>query len=348
VHSRLNLTHFPSILSADMSNKLRWGILATGSIANQFAEGLAVCNSGELVAVGSRTLERATAFCTKHGGTPYGSYEEVYNNPNVDAVYIATPHHLHMEDTIAVAKAGKGILCEKPFTLNAIEAKRALDAVKEANVFFMEAFMYRCTKQTAQIREWISSGKIGEVKMVNAEFAFQAGEDWANFRNDPDLGGGGLMDVGSYCVSLARLAFGEEPIGTTYISQKNSKGVDWIGSGQLRFSKDRTAVFTTGVGIVADNGASIYGDQGRIVIEDPWKQSSGAKLHRYEKYSLVETVDLSITNAELYAAEADAVAEFFNQKECPYVTIEDTMQQMRTLDNLRASAGIVFGHEAKA
>lgn len=330
-----------------MSNRLRWGILATGSIANQFAEGLAASQTGELVAVGSRTLDRAQAFCEKHGGTPYGSYAEVYNNPDVDAVYIATPHHLHMDDTIAVAKAGKGILCEKPFTLNAIEAERALAAVKEANVFFMEAFMYRCTKQTAKIREWISSGLIGEVKLVNAEFAFQAGEDWANFRNDPDLGGGGLMDVGSYCVSIARLAFGEEPVDATYISQRSAKGVDWIGSGQLRFSNDRSAVFTTGVGIVCDNGATIYGDQGRIVIEDPWKQRTGAKLHRYEKYNLVETVDLSITNAELYAAEADAVAEFFEQKECPYITLEDTMQQMRTLDKLRKSAGIVFGAEAK-
>ncbi|MEI8283185.1 MAG: Gfo/Idh/MocA family oxidoreductase, partial [Armatimonadota bacterium] len=180
-----------------MSNQLRWGILATGSIANQFAEGLAACNSGKLVAVGSRTIERATEFCAKHGGTPFGSYAEVYNHPDVDVVYIATPHHTHMDDTIAVAKAGKGILCEKPFTLNAIESERALKAVKEANVFFMEAFMYRCTKQSAKIREWISSGLIGDVKMVNAEFAFQAGEDWTNFRNDPDLGGGGLMDVGT-------------------------------------------------------------------------------------------------------------------------------------------------------
>jgi predicted dehydrogenase len=331
-----------------MSNKLRWGILATGSIANQFAEGLAVCNSGELVAVGSRTIERATDFCAKHGGTPYGSYAEVYNHPDVDAVYIATPHHTHMDDTIAVAKAGKAILCEKPFTLNAIEAERALKAVKEAGVFFMEAFMYRCTKQTARVREWIESGIIGEVKLVNAEFAFQASDDWNNFRNDPALGGGGLMDVGTYCVSIARLAFGEEPIDGTYISQKSAKGVDWIGSGQLRFSSDRTAVFTTGVGIVCNNGASIYGDKGRIVIEDPWKQHQGSKLHRYEKYTLVESVELGITNAELYAAEADAVAEFIDAKECPYVTVEDTMQQMRTLDMLRKSAGIVFGAEAKS
>lgn len=209
----------------------------------------------------------------------------------------------------------------------------------------MEAFMYRCTAQTAKIREWIAAGLIGEVKLVNAEFSFQAGEDWDNFRNDPALGGGGLMDVGSYCVSFARMAFGEEPGEVSYISQKSPKGVDWIGSGQMRFSKDRSAIFTTGVGIVCQNFGAIYGDLGRIVVEDPWKQRTGAKLHRYEKYELVETVDLSITNAELYAAEADTVAEYFTQKQCPFLSIEDTLEQMRTLDKLRKSAGMHFAAE---
>jgi predicted dehydrogenase len=332
-----------------MASRLRWGILATGNIAHQFAEGLKQSKTGELVAVGSRTLPRAEEFTAKHGGTPHGSYEELINDPNVDVVYIATPHHTHMDDTIAVAKAGKGILCEKPFTLNALEAERALAAVKEANVFFMEAFMYRCTQQTAKIREWIQSGIIGEVKLVNAEFAFQASEEWANFRNDPALGGGGLMDVGSYCVSLARLAMGEEPTDAYYISQRSEKGVDWIASGLLRFSGDRSAVFQTGVGIICRNNAAIYGDKGRITIDDPWKQGEGKKITRWEGWNTVaEEFEMGVSNAELYANEADAVAEFFENKECPHVTIEDTMQQMRTLDKLRASAGIQFEAELKA
>lgn len=326
-----------------MAQKLRWGILATGGIARQFAEGLAASQTGTLVAVGSRSLEKASDFCAKYGGKPFGSYAEVMQNPEVDAVYIATPHHTHVDDTIACAKAGKGILCEKPFTLNTAEAERALSAVREAGVFFMEAFMYRCTPQSAKIREWISSGAIGQVKLVHSEFAWQADEDWGNFRNDPALGGGGLMDVGCYCVSLSRMAFGEEPGDVMYRSVRNSKGVDWIGSGLLTFSGDRTAIFSTGIGITCKNGAVIYGDRGRIEIDNPWKQSSGAHLRRYEGGSCVEDLDLSITNAQLYAFEADAVAEFFAQKQCPWVSIEDTLAQMRTLDKLRASAGLKFG-----
>jgi predicted dehydrogenase len=332
-----------------MADHVRWGIIGPGNIARQFAEGLAVSKTGKLVAAGSRTPSRAEEFCANHGGTAYGSYEEVLNDPNVDAVYIATPHHTHMNDTIAAAKAGKAILCEKPFTLNALEAERALAAVKEAGVFFMEAFMYRCTAQTAKIREWIDSGLIGEVKLVNASFAFQAGEEWTNFRNDPALGGGGLMDVGSYCVSLARLAFGEEPSEAWYVSQPSAKGVDWIGSGMLKFSGNRSAVFQTGVGIICRNDAVIMGTKGRIVVDDPWKNGTGKKIRRYEGWDTVaEELDLGITNAELYAAEADAVAEYLEAGECPHVTIEDTMQQMRTLDRLRASGGVVFGAELKA
>ena len=331
-----------------MARHLRWGILATGSIANQFAEGLKLAQFGELVAVGSRTLSRAEEFCAKHGGKAYGSYKEVLADPEVDAVYIATPHHTHMDDTIAAAKAGKAILCEKPFTLNAYEAEQALKAVEANGVFFMEAFMYRCTPLMAQVREWLASGRIGDVKMVNAEFAFQAGEDWTNFRNDAALGGGGLMDVGCYCVSFARGAFGEEPIAATYLSQSNSKGVDWIGSGQLEFSGKRSAVFTTGVGIVTNNGGAIYGTKGRIKFDDPWKQGSG-KLQLIEGWNtVVEEISVGIKNAELYAHEADTVATYVDAGECPFQSKEDTMQQMRTLDKLRASAGIHFATERSA
>ena len=328
-----------------MAQRLRWGILGTGSIAHQFAEGLPLSKTGELVAVGSRTLERAEAFCAKRGGRAEGSYEAVLANPDVDVVYIATPHHMHMRDTIAVAHAGKGVLCEKPFTLNAQQAEKALASVHDAGVFFMEAFMYRCTPQTAKVREWIDSGLIGEVKVVNAEFAWRADENWTNFRNDPALGGGGLMDVGAYCVSLARLAFGEEPSDAFYISERGANGVDRIGCGLLRFSRNRSAIFANGIGVQCQNDAAIYGDKGRIHIESPWKQYKGSKIHRYAGNDLAESLDLSVTNPQLYAHEADAVAAFFEAKQCPFVTHEDTLQQARTLDKLRKSAGIVFEAE---
>ncbi len=328
-----------------MAEKLRWGILATGSIAHQFAKGLRVSKTGTLQAVGSRTLEKATEFTRQHGGKPYGSYQSVLDDPEVDAVYIATPHAMHSEWTVKCAEAGKAILCEKPFTLNAIEAKRALDVVKSKGVFFMEAFMYRCAPQTRKLAELLSEAAIGKVCAINAEFSFHAGHDWDNFRATNEGGGGGLMDVGTYCVSLARSIAGVEPDRAEFTAHIGPKGYDEWGSGILHFPNGITAVFGSGVHLNMRNDARIYGSTGSIHIEDPWKVAQGKKMHLHRNGKDAEVFDLGLTNDELYAHEADAVAKFIDQKECPYVSVADTLGQMKTLDALRKSAGLQFKGE---
>lgn len=328
-----------------MADSLKWGILATGGIARQFASGLKVSKTGTLAAVGSRTIESASAFCEKFGGKPYGSYDEVLADPEVDAVYIALPHHMHYDWTIKVAEAGKGILCEKPFTLNALEAQRALNEVAKHKVFFMEAFMYRCTDQVQKAIELVRGGAIGELQAINAEFSFGAGKDWTNFRTDGALGGGGLMDVGAYCVSFARYLAGEEPDRAEYLPKLNEKGYDEWGSGAMRFPSGVTCHFASGVHCNMRNHVLIYGTGGWIEIESPWKSYQGGKMILHANGKEAEVFEMGMTNDELYALEADTVAEFFEQKECPYVSIEDTLGQMRTLDMLRASAGMKFAAE---
>ena len=328
-----------------MAEKLRWGILATGSIANQFASGLKVSKTGELAAVGSRTIEKASEFCQKHGGTPYASYQEVLDDPNVDAVYIATPHAMHWDWTINCANAGKAILCEKPFTLNAVEAEKALAAVREKNVFFMEAFMYRCAPQTRKLVELLGEKAVGTVRSVNAEFSFHASHEWNNFRATNEGGGGGLMDVGTYCVSLARLVAGVEPDRCEYTAFIGAKGYDEWGNGCLHFPNDMTASIASGVHLNMKNDARIYGESGWIHVESPWKCSKGAKLTVYRNGKDPEEFDLGVTNDELYGIEADSVAEFLESKECPYMSVPDTLGQMKTLDALRKSAGLHFQGE---
>ncbi|MDR3690809.1 MAG: Gfo/Idh/MocA family oxidoreductase [Fimbriimonas sp.] len=330
-----------------MADKLNWGILATGGIARQFAGGLKVSKTGTLVAVGSRTLESATKFTDTYGGTPYGSYDEVLSDPNVQAVYIALPHHMHYEWTIKCAEAGKAILCEKPFTLNALEARRALDEVAKHGVFFMEAFMYRCHPQTLKLRELLAANVVGQIKVVNSEFGFQAGKEWENFRTEGALGGGGLMDVGTYCVSLTRLVAASEPESAHYSAYIGDKGYDEIGTGCMKFPGEFTASFGTGVHINLRNGAWVYGTEGMIHIDNPWK-ASGGSITVYRRGQEPEAFEFKSTNDELYGIEADAVAEFIDAKECPHMTWEDTVNNMRALDMLRASAGLVFAMETKA
>ena len=330
-----------------MAEKLNWGILATGGIAKQFAGGLKVSKTGTLTAVGSRTLESAQKFTEQFGGKPYGSYDEVLNDPEVEAIYIALPHHMHYDWTIKCAEAGKAILCEKPFTLNALEAQRALNEVRKHHVFFMEAFMYRCHPQTLKLKELLDEKAIGQVKVVNAEFGFNAGKTWTNFRTEGAAGGGGLMDVGTYCVSLTRLIAGTEPESAHYSAFIGEKGYDEIGSGCLKFPGEFTASFCTGIHIQLKNGAWIYGTEGMIHIENPWK-ASGGKMTLYKNGEEPQSWEMGCTNDQLYAYEADAVAAFIEAKECPYMTLEDTIGNMRTLDMLRESAGLKFAMETKA
>lgn len=327
-----------------MADRIRWGILATGSIAHQFASGLPTSKTGTLQAVGSRSLETASAFTEKHGGKPYEGYDAVLADPNVDAVYIATPHHLHAEWTIKAAQAGKAILCEKPFTLNALEAERALAAVREAGVFFMEAFMYRVHPQTIRIKELVQAGAIGHPLVVNAEFGFAAGRDWANFRADGAVGGGGLMDVGTYCTTFAAMVAGEEASEACYRAEITEKGYDAFGSGALQFPGGLTASFSTGIHASLTNDARIYGEEGSILVPSPWKCSGGAVVVK-RKGKDDETFDLGVSNDQLYGLEADAVAASLENGECPHMTIAETLGNMRTLDRLRASAGLHFAAE---
>ena len=326
-----------------MAAHLRWGILATGHIARQFAGGLKISKTGELVAVGSRSMETAKAFCETHGGKPYGSYAEVLSDPNVDAVYIATPHHLHRENTIQAAEAGKGILCEKPFTLDTADAEEALAAVKKAGVFFMEAFMYRCHPQTRKAKEIVEQGAIGRVTMIEAEFGFNGSRDWNNFRLDGAVGGGALMDVGTYCVSFARMMAGEEPSRAHYVASITEKGYDQTGSGALLFPSGINAHFGTAIHQQLENKARVFGSEGMLEIDAPWKCYDHGKMRIVRDGSIVKEWSLGSNNDTLYAHEADAVAEFFEAKECPYMSIRDTLGQTLTLDLLKSSAGLKFG-----
>lgn len=322
-----------------MADRIRWGILATGSIARSFAKGVAESATGELVASASRSKEKAEKFAEEFGGRAHEGYDALLADPEVDAVYIASPHHLHKEHTVMTARAGKAILCEKPFTLNLAEAEEAIAAVRAADVFFMEAFMYRLTPQSDRIREIVRNGEIGEILQVNAEFGFAAGRDWGNFRADGAVGGGGLMDVGTYCVSFSRMAFGAEPEEAIYRAEITDKGYDAVGAGLLVFPGARVAHFGTGIHANLRNDAVIYGTEGRLEVPSPWFCSGDLTLHRNGK----EVEKISVPGARsLYAIEADTVAAHLEAKEAPAMTVADTLGNMRALDMLRASAGLRF------
>src|SRR5438105_4075950 len=189
--------------------QLNWGILATGNIATAFAQGVSHSKTGKLVAVGSRSQEKADKFGSEHNvAKRYGSYEALLADPNVHAVYVATPHPQHVDWAIRAARAKKHVLVEKPLAVNHAQAMAIVEAAVENDVFLMEAFMYRCHPQTAKLLELIRERTIGDVRMIRASFGFNSAFNPDSRVYSNALAGGGILDVGCYPVSMSRLIAG--------------------------------------------------------------------------------------------------------------------------------------------
>ncbi|OGF51971.1 MAG: oxidoreductase, partial [Candidatus Firestonebacteria bacterium GWA2_43_8] len=323
-----------------MPSKLSWGIIGTGNIAGKFAAGLAVSKTGKLVAAGSRDIKKAGEFVQKYGGKAYGSYEELLSDPAVEAVYISTPHPFHAEWAIKAAEAKKHILCEKPIGINHAEAMSIVDAARVNKVFLMEAFMYRCHPQTKKLVELLKNKTIGEVRVIQTAFAFNAGfsPESRLFKNA--LAGGGILDVGCYCISMSRLIAGTangkdfiEPLDVKSFGHLTETGVDGWAVGILKFPGDILAEVSTGVQVTQQNVVRIYGSEGSIELTSPWFCNGKILLSKGGK-----TEEVAYDGSgNLYGIEADTVAEFADKLKAasPAMSPEDTLGNMRACDMWR-------------
>jgi predicted dehydrogenase/aryl-alcohol dehydrogenase-like predicted oxidoreductase len=347
-----------------MSDRLAWGILGTGAIARLFAGGVRESRTGELVAVGSRTREAAERFGDEWDiPRRHASYEALLADDRVEAVYVATPHPFHAEWAIKAAEAGKHILCEKPLGLNHAEAMAIVEAAREHGVFLMEGFMYRCHPQTARLVELLRERAIGDVRLVQATFAFDTPFKAERRVYSNALGGGGILDVGCYCVSLARLVAGvaagqgsgevAEPEQVTGAGKLNEQtGVDEYALATLKFPGGILAPLATGVRVRMENAVRIYGSEGEIVLPSPWLPGRDGELprivvrrHGEEPRELV--VESAVGRHALYAMEADTVAAHLDARQAafPAPTWEDTLGNMRALDAWREAIGLVYEAE---
>ena len=333
--------------------KLAWGIIGPGNIARRFASQLPLSATGHLVAVGSRQLEKAESFGKEYGAQRwYGDYESVLSDDGVDAVYIATPHPFHFEWAIKAAQAGKHILCEKPLTLNHATSMAVVEMARKHDVFLMEAYMYRCHPQTKKLAELISSGAIGTVHQIEASFAFGAEFNPDSRAFAADLGGGGILDVGGYPVSIARLIAGAatgkpfaEPTHISAVGRVGETGADEWTTATLRFPGDISAHVTTGVRLGAENTVLVRGSEGYLVVPEPWLPSPTEPSKIVVHHVLRGVEEVSIDATPQYAAEADAVAAHIPDREAPEMSWEDSLGTMSTLDQWRAEIGLVYPQE---
>jgi predicted dehydrogenase/aryl-alcohol dehydrogenase-like predicted oxidoreductase len=337
-------------------DQLNWGVIGPGRIARAFAGQLSQSRTGRLVAVGSRDAERAAAFVAGFGpARAHDSYQKVLADPEVEAVYIATPHPAHPEWVIRAAEAGKHILCEKPLAVTWAHAMAAIEAARRHDVFLMEAYMYRCHPQIDTLRTLIQDGAIGTIHQIQASFAFATQRNPTGRLFAPELAGGGILDVGGYPVSAARLVAGAarglpfaDPRSVTGVGTIGETGVDEWAIATLDFGDGLTAQVASGVLLSAENTVRVFGSKGFLEIPDPWLPPAGEPgrviVHRVGE----EPLEVTTPATPQYAAEADAVAEHLTDRQAPQMSWADSLGNASTLDAWRAAIGLEYPLERAA
>ena len=325
-----------------MAETVRWGILGTGNIARQFAGGLAELPDAQLVGVGSRSLTTAQAFATAFGAAHiHGSYEALAEDPDIDVVYIATPHTLHAENSLLCLEAGKAVLCEKPFTLNAAQAQTVIDSARDKGLFLLEAMWTRFFPLFGTLRDLVQKGHIGEPRLLQADFGIVSPVA-QNRLFDPDLGGGALLDVGVYPVSLASYLLGT-PTAVSSRAHLGATGVDEQGAIILEHQGGALAVLSAAIRAETPQEAVVMGTEGNIKLGAPWWQPQKLIL---TSQNGEETFESPLPHNG-YAYEAAEVMRCLRAGllESPLMPLDETLSIMHTLDTCRAQWGLRYPGE---
>lgn len=321
-----------------MSDPLAWGILGTGNIARKFAAQLPETPQGKLVAVGSRSADSAQQFVDEFAGKPHAGYDRLLDDPNVEAVYVSLPNALHREWTIRSLEAGKHVLCEKPLAVTAAEGEEMFAAAERHGRVLVEAFMYRCHPVVAELIETVRSGAVGQLKMIRTHFTFNRPHPADDVRYQPRLAGGSLMDVGCYCINLARALAASEPTAVHAVAHLHPSGVDDYAAGTLDFDGRVLAAFTCGMTVEADRTTYVCGSEGYLAIDTPWFSDGTFTLVRgQERQTIRAEAPMSP-----YALEAETFARAVHDGAAPWITKDDTLGNLRVLDDLRPQIRLPF------
>ena len=324
---------------------IRWGILGTGNIANQFARGLAVLEDAQLVAAGSRRAETANRFADTYGApNRHDSYEALAADPDVDIVYIATPHVYHAENSLLCLEAGKAVLCEKPFAINAAEARRVIDYARAHRLFLMEAVWTRLLPHMEKVVELVEEGAIGEPRLLQANFCFRTSFDPRDRLFDPVLGGGGLLDVGIYPVFLAHLLLGR-PLEIKTLAHLGETGVDEQAGMLFSHESGAVSVLTSAIRAELPHTAVIAGATGRIEIHERWWAPSSFTLQR-DGHDAVQIEPEVVGNGYNYEASEAGRCLREGRTESEKIPLDTTLAVMHTLDAIRAQWGLRYPGEA--
>ncbi len=328
-----------------MTKTFNWGIIGPGRIAHKFAQDIIRTEHARLHAVASRTGERARSFAAQYGAPHYfGSYEGILGCPDLDAVYIATPHTSHCENTLMCLRAGIPVLCEKPFAMNAREVKKMIAAAREHDTFLMEALWTRFLPTTLKALELIREGAVGQVLSVKADFGFKAAFDPEGRLYNPALGGGSLLDIGIYPVFLALLVLGK-PDKIKAMARIGSTGVDEECGILFQYADGRMAHLHSTVLARTKTEAFIYGEEGVIHLHTRWHEPTSMSLLRPDGRPQDFRFDWK-TNGYSYEALEAMRCLAQGLKESPLMPLSFSLDLIELLDAIRRQIGLAYPGEA--
>jgi predicted dehydrogenase len=329
-----------------MSKKICWAILGAGKIANKFAADLALVQDAELVAIASLDHSRGKEFAKKFSIPLYfDSYEKLVTSPDVDVIYIATPHGFHHQHAMLCLNHGKAVLCEKAFALNSHQLNEMVSLAKRKKVFLMEAFWTKFIPQYIQVKGMIERGDIGEIKLIQADFGFKAPLPTAQRLIDPGLGGGSLLDIGIYPVFLAVSLLGR-PVDIKALMTSYSTGADEQCVVSMKFASGALAILSSTFASDTPTEAMIAGTEGRIQMRNRFHNPVG-RLEIIKTVGKDDHVDDVIVDRESgygYQFEARHVSDCLRKglTESPVMTLSDSLLLMETLDRIRKECGIRY------
>ena len=335
-------------MTASHARPIRWGMLGTGTIASKFANDLALVPDTELHAVGSRDLARATEFANRFGiALSYGSHAALVEDPDIDVVYIALAHPWHYEGALLALRAGKAVLCEKPLTVNATDARDLVGAARRDGRFLMEAMWTRFLPSMRRVREILDLGILGEIRSLSADLGYRMPRDDSNRLYSPDLGGGALLDLGIYPISFASFVLGT-PESVTAIATETATGVDAQCSVLLRYSTGAHAILSTTIAVDTPGGAVVAGEDARLEIGGPLFDPSSVRLIRGPNTGAEVVEDIRLSEpGHGWHYEACEVNRCLRGSllESPVMPLDESVSIMETMDEVRRQIGLRYPFE---
>jgi len=328
--------------------QVKWGIVGTGNISTQFAQGLQLVEHAQIAAVASRSIDSATAFAEKFAIPKcYGSYADMAKDTELEIIYIGTPHPQHYETVMLFLEAGFAVICEKPLGVNAAQTEKMIAKAREKNVFFMEGMWTRFFPAFQKALDWVRSGRIGQPKMLHAVFGYDGSSNKKQWRFSHDMAGGALLDVGIYPLALTFAMFGSDPVKVS-TSACIENGVDEYNTFTFEYADGRIAVLSDGIGVKLNNSVFIAGTSGSVQLGEEWWHASRAEFTPLGDSSVGKPQKHDVFNLPYRSSgfqyEAKAVQQYYleGRKEAPEMPLDETLKIARMMDTLRKEWGLVY------